>query len=121
MLMILLLAAFAAAPQFAQSSEEPAIDRSVASERQIDTTIEASLRRFAIQFFEDAERYYYNRADLNGDGKSEILVYMVGPRICGSGGCSLFVLANERDEYRIITRMSLVHAPIIVSDNRTNG
>ena len=116
-----LLVAFAAAFQFGQSSEEPILSCSIPAERQIDTAVEDALRQLAKRYFEDAERYYYNRTDLNGDGRPELLVYMVGRRICGSGGCSLFVLGNDRGEFRIVTRISLAHAPVIVSANRTNG
>jgi len=46
---------------------------------------------------------------------------MVGRRIYGSGGCSLIVLGKDVGEYTIISQISLAHAPVIVSANRTNG
>ena len=35
------------------------------------------------------------RADLNGDGAMELLVYPYGPGICGTGGCNLIVLTPD--------------------------
>ena len=36
------------------------------------------------------DRYFSAYTDLNGDGRKEAVVYLIGPRTCGSGGCHLF-------------------------------
>lgn len=39
--------------------------------------------------------YAQASVDLNGDGTDEVLAYVMGPMVCGSGGCNLYVLARE--------------------------
>ncbi len=50
--------------------------------------------------------------DLNGDVQPELLVYVVGPGACGTGGCSLWVFAQNGPEYRLVTRIGPVQTPI---------
>ena len=40
-------------------------------------------------------RWLMNRIDLNGDGTDEAVAYLLDPKLCGTGGCSLFVLADR--------------------------
>ena len=40
-------------------------------------------------------RWLMNRIDLNGDGTDEAVAYLLDPKLCGSGGCSLYVLADR--------------------------
>ena len=70
---------------------------------------------------ESLARYYYNRVDLNGDGQPEVLVYLVGSYICGTGGCNLLVFRELQDSYQLISEISLVNQPVIVSITRTRG
>ncbi|WP_246448909.1 hypothetical protein [Sphingomonas sabuli] len=42
----------------------------------------------------DNARWFVARTDLNGDSSDEALVYLVDPMMCGTGGCSLYVLAD---------------------------
>lgn len=65
--------------------------------------------------------YYYNRVDLKGDGKLEVLVFVFGPGQCGSGGCEAYVFEPAVDSYRLVTDIALARNPIIVSERRTNG
>ncbi|GAA0178763.1 hypothetical protein SH2C18_17560 [Clostridium sediminicola] len=69
----------------------------------------------------DKLRYYYNRIDLNGDEKPETFVYLVGPSVCGTGGCSALIFESQKDEYKPVSRFTLVNNPIIISKNKTNG
>lgn len=39
-------------------------------------------------------RWLMNRIDLNGDGTDEAVAYLLDPKRCGTGGCSLFVLSD---------------------------
>lgn len=65
-------------------------------------------------------RYLYNQIDLNGDGRSEVVAYLMGPSVCGSGGCSLMVFQpTGQGTYRLISRHTLVNNPIVVSDATT--
>lgn len=66
-------------------------------------------------------RYYYNRVDLNGDGKPEVIAHLVGQSICGTGGCDTLILQPKQDGYRLISTIGLTNTPIIVSPRRTRG
>jgi hypothetical protein len=66
-------------------------------------------------------RYYYNRVDLNGDGSFEAIVHLVGPSICGTGGCSTLILQPARNGYRLVSTITVTRTPVIVSQQRTRG
>lgn len=66
-------------------------------------------------------RYYYDRIDLSGDGKPEALVYLSGSYTCGTGGCKMLVLEQSGQRYQLVSKMTLVNAPIIVSSEKSAG
>ncbi|HVG34858.1 MAG TPA: hypothetical protein VM911_17440 [Pyrinomonadaceae bacterium] len=66
-------------------------------------------------------RYYYNRVDLNGDGNFEAIVHLVGPAICGTGGCNTLILQPARNGYHVVATIGLTRTPIIVSQQRARG
>jgi hypothetical protein len=68
----------------------------------------------------DRVRYLYNRVDLNGDGRPETLVYLSGTAWCGSAGCVACVFQTVAGQYEMVTHISGVEAPVIVSQKRTN-
>jgi hypothetical protein len=65
--------------------------------------------------------YYYNRVDLNDDGIPEVLVYLFGPGVCGTGGCDALVLEPANGGYRLVSDMVLARNPIVVSEHKTHG
>ena len=69
----------------------------------------------------DNVRYYYNRVDLNADGQPEVLVYLFGATWCGSAGCAALVFQHDHGKYAMVTHISGVELPVIVSRARTNG
>lgn len=85
------------------------------------------LKDYIIKAFEIPEeylsktKYYYNYVDLNGDGQSEIFTVVMGPYTSGSGGSTALVLYEFEGEIREVTKMTLIHTPIIISDNATKG
>jgi hypothetical protein len=66
-------------------------------------------------------RYYYDRIDLSGDGKPEALVYLSGSYTCGTGGCKMLVLEQSGQQYQLVSKMTLVNAPVIVSSEKSAG
>jgi hypothetical protein len=60
-------------------------------------------------------------ADLNGDGRSEALIYVRDRESCGSGGCNLYVLSPEGQGYRLVLRATLVRLPIMLLPTSTEG
>jgi hypothetical protein len=67
------------------------------------------------------ERYRSASADLNGDGRHELIVYAEQPSQCGSGGCNLYVLSPQGRSYRVVTRMTVVRPPIRLLATASHG
>lgn len=92
------------------------------SETERDTKLEKALiKEYQLEDFKDRARYYYNKVDLNGDGKPEIFAYLVGTYFCGTGGCSAAIFKEKNDNYQLLARFSVVNNPIIISENKTKG
>ncbi len=66
-------------------------------------------------------RYLYGRFDLNGDGKAEVLVYLLGSIFCGTGGCDLLLLRETEDGYSVVNNFPISRPPIIASTDETAG
>lgn len=60
-------------------------------------------------------------SDLNGDGEAEVLAYAVDPNICGSGGCSLYVLRKAGNSYRVISEIGPSQLPVYRLDAGPDG
>jgi hypothetical protein len=65
--------------------------------------------------------YKQARADLNGDRRPEILLYVTDADSCGSGGCRLVVLSPRRSTYRIVLRSTVTQLPIRLFPTFTHG
>jgi heat shock protein HslJ len=66
-------------------------------------------------------RYAYERIDLNGDGKDEVFVYLLGSTFCGSGGCNLLIFRSSMDGYSLLNSLPIARLPVVVSPKRTSG
>jgi hypothetical protein len=66
-------------------------------------------------------RYLYNRADLNGDGKSEIIAWVYGKRLSAATGYDALIFRSVYGEYRLIGNITDVWTPILVSERKTRG
>ena len=66
-------------------------------------------------------RYVYGRVDLNGDGRDEVLVYLLGSIFCGTGGCNLLLFTQTQNGYSLINNFPISRLPVIVSTKRTKG
>lgn len=60
-------------------------------------------------------------ADLDGDGTDELLAYVGGPMLCGTGGCNLVVLKDDGTNFTKIGDISVAQMPVGVLDTTTNG
>ena len=65
--------------------------------------------------------FQYGAADLNGDGRDEIVARMTGPAFCGSGGCTGLVLTRDGEGWRTVMRATVTRLPFRRLDTRTNG
>ncbi len=66
-------------------------------------------------------RYVYGRVDLNGDGKDEIFVYLLGSVFCGTGGCNLMLFTEAQGGYTLVNDFPISRLPVIVSAETTEG
>lgn len=81
----------------------------------------AVLSRSARGAIASEARYVYNRLDLDGDGRFEVLVYVLGPEFCGTGGCSLMIFRRVADGFVLVKSIPAARPPVIVSPVRTAG
>jgi len=79
-------------------------------------SLAAAIRR---EFPTGKIRYLYNRIDLDGNGREEVVVYLTSS--CGTGGCSMLILRTMGNDYSLISRHTVVNNPVIVSTTKTNG
>jgi len=70
---------------------------------------------------ERTTRYAAAFLDLKDDGKEQAIVYLIGPRWCGSGGCSCLILMPEGESYKVVTKTTITQLPIRVLATKTNG
>lgn len=66
-------------------------------------------------------RYFDATTDLDGDGRAEIVVYVYGPMLCGTGGCDTLVFTPDASGYRLVTSITVSRPPIRVASRATNG
>jgi uncharacterized protein len=78
--------------------------------------------RQVLRSYGDGEVRSFDRVvDLNGDGRPEIVVYLVGPTVCGTGGCSLLVFTPTDAGYRQVADISVSRPPIRASSATSSG
>jgi hypothetical protein len=85
-------------------------------------TAPASLQQFLGQGGWGAPGSYVTSLhDLNGDGTQEAVVLLTGTDWCGSGGCTLLVAQHSAATWRLISKITLVHPPVIALDRKHSG
>jgi len=65
--------------------------------------------------------YQIAEIDLNGDKKKDALVLFQDSYWCGTGGCSLLVFTNKNNNFKLVSAISLVRDPVIVSETKTKN
>ncbi|HTP30597.1 MAG TPA: hypothetical protein VMJ75_00395 [Candidatus Acidoferrales bacterium] len=101
-----------------QAPIRPQILRRAAPETKRDPELERAIRE---EIGSTSYSYAYNRVHLSTSAAPEVLVYLPGSDFCGSGGCTSLVFAANGGSYRLVSRVSLTRAPIIVSEHRSHG
>ena len=66
-------------------------------------------------------RYIYSRVDLNGDGREEVLVYLLGSIFCGTGGCNLLLFEQGDEGYSLVNNFPISRTPVTVSTEKASG
>jgi hypothetical protein len=85
-----------------------------------DADLGAAIRAAVAMDVGDA-RYFDSTVELNGDGLSEVVVYLAGPMVCGTGGCPMFVFTPGADGYRLVTQLSVAQPPVRISPRSSRG
>lgn len=81
-----------------------------------------SLKQFLQSWSNDkTTRYVAAFRDLNSDGVPEAIVYLVGSRWCGSGGCNTLVLTQDGNSWRIVSIITITRPPIRMLSTSSNG
>ncbi|MGD6830743.1 hypothetical protein ACQCT5_01180 [Sutcliffiella halmapala] len=94
----------------------------IESETERDIELEKAFSKVLdIKPGENKVRYYYNRIDLNNDKVPETFVYLTGPYVCGTGGCSALIFQHIDGKYNLVSQFTLVRTPIIIRDKMTRG
>jgi hypothetical protein len=81
-----------------------------------------SLKKFLRDYLKDTATTYRSAfVDLNEGGAQDAIVYLTGQSWCGSGGCTLLILAPDGPSYRLVTKITVVRLPICILATRSNG
>jgi len=65
--------------------------------------------------------YFPKSFDLNGDGTPEVIVHVVAPRVCGTGGCETHIFARLGASYKLISTIDLSRPLVIAALGRSHG
>ena len=92
----------------------------VSAQAKLDSTLENQLRKMYSD--DDGEvRYFPKSFDLDGDGKSEVIVHVVGPSVCGTGGCETHIFSKLGAGYKLISTIDLSRPLVIAALGRSHG
>jgi len=87
-----------------------------------------SLKRFLLAYLkgpgfpdDKTTRFTAASADLNDDGKAELIIYITGRSWCGSGGCNLLILTPKDSTYAVVGELSITRPPIRMLTAKSNG
>ncbi|HPT29127.1 MAG TPA: hypothetical protein PLZ95_22100, partial [Bryobacteraceae bacterium] len=108
----------------ASSSHAGPPAQSVATSSASAQNLKEFLRRYAEESNVDDDkttRYASAFVDLNGDGQNEVVVFMIGGRWCGTGGCPTLILTPDGSSYRVVAEIFLTQTPIRVFNESWNG
>jgi len=66
-------------------------------------------------------QYRMAEIDLNGDKKKDALVLLQDSYWCGTGGCTMLVFTNKNNNFKLVSAISLVRDPVIISETKTKN
>ena len=66
-------------------------------------------------------RYFAGEISLNGDSTLETLVYVVGAKACGTGGCPTLVFTSRDGHHVLVSTISPTHPPIGAATSGSAG
>ena len=71
----------------------------------------------------DHERPQFRHAltDLDGDGRADAIVLLLGGNWCGSGGCNMLVFRAAANGFTLVSASTITNEPIRVSPEKSHG
>ena len=93
-------------------------------EASIEREIRAFLQRDYATYpteFRPSLKFAFKSVDLNDDKRPEVIVYLTGRLICGSGGCTTSVFSYDGGKLREMVAFNLASEPILVSRKSSHG
>lgn len=66
-------------------------------------------------------RYLSGSVDLNGDHRPELIIHVVGPMACGTGGCPTWVFTPKGNRYSQVASISVTNPPIRAAASISKG
>jgi hypothetical protein len=89
---------------------------------------EASLKDFLQNYLkkpalseDKTTRYQFAAVRLKDGDKPQIIVYLTGRRLCGSGGCIALIISHNESAYQVLSKLTLVQLPIRVLSSKAGG
>jgi|AntDeeMinimDraft_5_1070356.scaffolds.fasta_scaffold01180_4 putative lipoprotein len=107
-------------PEQAESAESVENIESVSAKAESATALEQALLERYPSYLGEV-RYFQAEQDLNDDGNPEVIVHIVGPQVCGSGGCETLVFSHKTEELTLVAEMTLTRPPVMVAEASTHG
>jgi hypothetical protein len=104
-----------------QAPVQPVVDSYVPGDKAEDSALAEVLQGYLSGHASAGHVYYYNRVDLDGDGRDEVIACLAGPYAGGTDGCTLFVFRINSNGYETLSEITGSEAPVIVSSGKTIG
>lgn len=89
------------------------------SDNPLRSAVESYLRSLSLKESRPAW-FAFSFVGLTGHGRQAV-VYLTGTDWCGTGGCTLLVLAPWGSSYKVLSRIPAVRPPIRVLESKSNG
>lgn len=86
-----------------------------------ENELRKAIDRYRIMKQRGESPYNFANADLNGDGRPEVLVLYSGADWCQKTGCSLVVFQMEQTGYKVVSHIVSAQAPIVVGPDSSFG
>jgi hypothetical protein len=65
--------------------------------------------------------FEYGLTDLDGDGRADAVVLLLGSNWCGSGGCNMLVFHGTTEGFKLVSESTVTNDPIRVSPKIVKG
>jgi hypothetical protein len=66
-------------------------------------------------------QFRYALTDLDGDGRADAIVLLLGGNWCGSGGCNMLVFRAAANGFTLVSASTITNEPIRVSSEKSHG